>query len=262
MPFSTRMRAAAKAAALHFFGSVFMAAGAGVLVFLVWYPYPYGLLSGGLSLFIILVSVDVICGPVLTLVLFNPSKSKKELYFDLISVLLIQMAALAYGINTVYHARPLFLVHEVDRFQVIGLPDYQDSNVDQALKSLEPAIRPHWLKGPIIVGTRPPKDRKERQEVLLDSLFGGRDYSQRPEFYVPYDVNYQEKVRARSQKLTAFVDRYPESIDKVTEILSKKGVVLDHALYIPVRHKQEWIAILDPSAGVLGFAPGDGFLAP
>jgi hypothetical protein len=260
MSFSVRLRAAIKAAALHFLGSLLVAGGAAVLVFLVWYPHPYGLLSGGLTLFLILVSVDVICGPVLTLVLFNPEKSKKELFVDISLVLSIQLAALLYGVHAVYQARPLFLVHEVDRFRVISLPDYQGDNVDPALLSLDPLIRPHWFKGPVVVGIRPPKDIKERQEVMLDSVFGGRDYSQRPEFYIPYDGAYREKVQRRTQKLKIFVERYPESMGAAHEVLSKAGVALDAALYLPVLHKQEWIAILDPFANIIGFIPGDGFL--
>ena len=72
--FTQRAWPAIRAALLHLAGSVLVAALAAALVFLVWYPHPYGLLSGGLHLFLILVSVDVVCGPLLTLVLFNPSE--------------------------------------------------------------------------------------------------------------------------------------------------------------------------------------------
>ena len=261
MSFSLRVRAAVKAAVLHFLGSVLVASLAAVLVFLVWYPHPYGLLSGGLSLFLILVCVDVVCGPLLTLVLFNPRKPGRELFTDLTLVFLIQLAALIYGISIVYQARPLFLVHEVDRFRVIGLPDYQgNERVEHSLESLDPAMRPHWLQGPVVVGTRRPTDSKERQEITLDSIFGGRDYSQRPDLYVPYDAAYREKALARAQPLKAFVARYPDSMSEAISVLDKKGVALENALFLPVLHKQEWIAVLDRSGNILGFLPGDGFL--
>ncbi|MGE4593876.1 pilus assembly protein [Alcaligenes sp.] len=262
MSFSLRLRVATKAALFHFLGSVIVAALAAVLVFLVWYPHPYGLLSGGLSLFLILVSVDLICGPALTLVLFNPRKSRRELFADMSLVVSIQLAALTYGIYIVHQARPLFLVHEVDRFRVIGLPDYQGDDVSQMLSSLDPSIQPHWLNGPVIVGVRAPRDAKERQEVMLDSVFGGRDYSQRPEFYVPYDVAYQAKALARAKPLKAFIERYPDSLSEMTKLLDKSGVALENALFLPVLHKQEWVAIMDQSARILGFLPGDGFLVP
>ena len=94
-----------------------MASVAALLVLWVWYPYPYGLLSGGRHLFLLLMGVDVVCGPLLTLVLFNPTKPRRELLTDMALVVCIQLAALAYGLYTAQEARPLFLVHEVDRFR-------------------------------------------------------------------------------------------------------------------------------------------------
>ena len=217
------------------------------------------MLSGGLSLFLILVSVDVICGPMLTLVLFNPRKPRRELLTDMSLVVFIQLAALTYGIHIVHQARPLFLVHEVDRFRVITSGDYGDTDVRQAIDQLDAPLRPHWLKGPVTVGIRKPKDAQERQDVMLESTFGGRDYSQRPNFYVPYDTAYQAKALARAKPLKAFIAHYQTIEGDAKYLLSKHGLTLDEALFLPVLHKQEWVAVLDKSAHVLGFLPGDGF---
>ena len=262
MSLSLRMWAAAKAALVHFLGSVFVAVLAAGLVFLIWYPHPYGLLSGGLSLFLILVSVDVTCGPLLTLILFNPRKSRRELFTDMTLVLLIQLAALAYGIYVVHQARPLFLVHEVDRFRVISLPDYNGEDVRQPLAALAPAIRPHWLRGPVTVGIRAPLNPRERQDVMLDSIFGGRDYSQRPDFYVPYDAAYQAKAMARAKPLKAFTNHFTAATNDAIGLLNDHGLELSDAYFLPILHKQEWVAVLDQSAHIIGFLPGDGFLVP
>ena len=231
-------------------------------MFLVWYPHPYGLLSGGLRLFLILVSVDVVCGPLLTLVLFNPRKPRWELITDMSLVVMIQLAALAYGMHTVYEARPLFLVHEVDRFRVISLPDFNGEDVTQALDALNPEVRPRWSGGPILVGIRSPQDGEERKEVMLEVLAGGRDYSQRPEFYIPYDSAYQPKALARARPLKAFTDHYPEAGAEAADLLRRGNVPLDQAKFLPVLHKQEWVAVMDAQARILGFLPGDGFSVP
>ena len=256
------MKAAFRAALFHFLGSLLVASLAGVLVFLVWYPHPYSLLSGGLKLFLILVTVDVVCGPLLTLVLFNPKKPRRELVTDMSLVVLIQLAALAYGMHTVHQARPLFLVHEVDRFRVVGLPDYQGHDVTQALASLPPALHPTFTSGPVTVGTRPPASLEERQGVLFESMYGGRDYAQRPEFYVPYDSAYQVLVLERAKPLAAFVKRFPETINDANRLLRSRGIGLDVAKFLPVLHKQEWVAVMDTQARIIGFLPGDGFAVP
>lgn len=262
MSFQSRLRVASKAALVHLLGSVLVAALAAVLVFLVWYPSPYDQLSGGLKLFLVLVGVDVVCGPLLTLVLFDPKKSNRELTVDMLLVVSIQLAALGFGLHTAYQARPLFLVHEVDRFRVITSLDYGDADVRKSIDSLSPELRPHWLKRPVTVGIRDPITSKERQDVMLESTFGGRDYSQRPEFYIPYGLAYLPKAMARAKPLESFLKQYPESSGEVADLLHKHDLAIGKAVFLPVLHKQEWIAVLDPSAKIIGFVAGDGFAVP
>ena len=113
MATNLRFSAAFKASSIHFLGSLLVAAFAAALVFLLWYPFPYRELSGGKELFILIVGVDVVCGPLLTAVLFNPFKPRTELWRDLGLIALIQIAALVFGIFTVWQARPLFLALEL-----------------------------------------------------------------------------------------------------------------------------------------------------
>ena len=85
-----------KASSIHLGISLAIALLAALLVFGLWYPYPYREISGGRELFLILVAVDVILGPLMTLTIFNRSKPWPELRRDLAIVVLIQLAALVY----------------------------------------------------------------------------------------------------------------------------------------------------------------------
>ncbi len=178
-----RVSAAIKAGCIHLLCSLLVAALAGGLVFGLWYPFPYRELSGGRELFLLIVSVDVVCGPLLTLVLFNPAKPRAELWRDLGLVVMIQLGALGYGLWTVWQARPLFLVQEVDRFKVVAAPDLRGAST----AGLPAVLQPGWFSGPVTVAIREPKDANEGQTVLFESLQGGRDYAERPEFYIPYE---------------------------------------------------------------------------
>lgn len=262
MTLAHRLRAAGKAAFVHFLGSVLVACLAAVVVFLFWYPNPYSQLSGGIKLFSLLIAVDVVCGPLLTLVLFSPKKSRKEFFVDMSLVVGIQVAALAYGVFTAFQARPLFLVHEVDRFRVIAKTDYGDADVSKELAALPASLKPTLFSSPIVVGVRDAANSKERQDVMVESVFGGRDYSQRPEFYVAYDEAYLAKVRTRTRALSDFIAHFPESRDDAIAALKSTGVEVSQARYLPVLHKQEWIALLDVQGKILGFLPGDGFAVP
>jgi hypothetical protein len=254
-----RFKVASKASFYHLLISVLIASVISLLVFQIWYPHPYELLSGGRNLFFLLVGVDVVCGPLLTLLIFSPFKSRREMFFDLALISLVQIAAMVYGLHAAYQARPLFLVHEVDRFRVISMPDYSDADVVTALAKLPPSLQPHWYQRPKVSGIRPPKNNEERQDVMFESMFGGRDYSQRPDFYVPYDTNYQTTALARAKPLKSFIAKYPDSAKTAKEILNTQNISISDALFLPVIHKQEWIAVMDKSAHILGFLPGDGF---
>lgn len=255
----TRLKAAAVAAGVHFGLSLLVACAAALLVWGVWYPHPFDQLSGGRELFLLVVAVDVVCGPVLTLVVYDRLKPRAELIRDLSFIGVIQLAALGYGLWTVSEARPLFLVHEVERFRVIAKADYLGADVEDAIDALPAEMRPNLLAGPVLVGARPPADPKVRNEVLMDALGGGRDFVQRPEYYVPYDADYGREVTARAKPLKLFADRFPDRRPELQSILEKHGVALEAALFLPVVHRQDWVVVMNVDGRLLGFVPGDGF---
>lgn len=252
---STRISSAIRVSLAHLLLSLLVAGVAGALVFLVWYPAPYQNLSGGRELFWLVMVVDVICGPLLTAVLFNPAKPRRELWRDLTMVAIIQLCALGYGLQTVWAARPLFLVLEVDRFKVLGRPDLPGLS----LSELAPAIRPSFFSGPIAVALRDPKDEKERQTVLFESIQGGRDYGERPEFYLPYQRDNAFKSLTRAQPLSIFLEKRPDQKDAAQKLAADKKADLAQWIYLPVLARQDWVAVLDKQGQIQGFLKGDGF---
>jgi len=255
MTFSSRILAALRTAGIHLVGSVIVALLAATLVFGLWYPFVYRELAGGRELFLLVVAVDVVCGPLLTLVLFNPAKPRIELWRDLGLVVLIQLGALGYGLHTVWQARPLFLVQEIDRFKVIAAPEL-DSN---AVAALPAALQPHCWKGPQTVAIRAPKDAKERQKVMFESVQGGRDYAERPEFYLPYEGEAALKSLKNAKPLAFFLQKHPDQQEAAHRLALEKGADMAKLLYLPVIARQDWVAVLDKQGQIQGFLRGDGF---
>ena len=250
-----RYRVAAQAAGIHSLCSVLIAALAAWLVFGVWYAYPYGKLSSGRELFLLVVSVNVVCGPLLTFVLFNPKKPRKELWMDLGLVALIQLAALGYGMWTVWQARPLYLVHEVDRYKVISAQDVKAEELD----ALPANLKPQFWSGPQTVSIRPPRNAEEHNKVLFEAATGGRDYGARPEFYIPYDGAAALKSVSRAKPLPVFLEKHPDQQDAARKLALEKGVDLKEWFYVPVIARQDWVAVLDKQGQIQGFLRGDGF---
>lgn len=259
MNLARRLKIAARMSALHFAASAVVAAAFAALVFSVWYPYPYREFSGGRELFLLLVGVDLVCGPLLTLVLFNNAKPRAELLRDLLLVVLIQFAALGYGVFTVWKARPLFLVMEIDRFKVIALPDLQNPAAEAALNADAAPFTPKFFNSPVVVAIRLPKNEDERKTVMMDSIVGGRDYSVRPEFYIPYEGDAARKSLARAKPLAVFLNKQPDQRAKAAAIAAEKHADLTRWLYVPVIARQDWVAVLDKQGQIQGFLKGDGF---
>jgi len=255
MTFSFRFHAALRVAASHLLCSLSAALLAATMVFGLWYPFPYRELSGGRELFFLVVAVDVVCGPLLTLVVFNPSKPRAELWRDLGLIALLQLCALGYGLHTVWQARPLFLVQEVDRFKVIAAPILESA----AVATLPAALQPLWWKGPQAVAIRNPKNVEEKNKVMFDSVQGGRDYAERAEFYLPYEGEAALKSMKRAKPLPTFLEKHPDQQDAARKLALEKGVDITDWFYLPVIARQDWVAVLDKQGQIQGFLRGDGF---
>lgn len=254
-----RLTAASKAFALHAATSCLIGLPLAVLVFGVWYPYPYRALAGGTGLFVLLVGVDLVCGPLLTAVLYNPDKRRLELWRDLSMVVLIQVMALVYGVHAAWYARPLYLVLEIDRFKVIAAPDLADDAAGREFAALPGGLQPSLWSAPLVVGVRRPRDEQERQTVLLESVAGGRDYAERPAFYVPYEGSARLNALERAKPLGAFLERHPEKRVSATDLLASKGLELSCCRYLPIVGREDWVGVLGRDGQLIGFLPGDGW---
>jgi hypothetical protein len=255
MSFTNRIRQACIASGIHFIASCALAILASAVVFLVWYPYPYRELSGGRELFFLVVSVDVVCGPLLTMVLFNPAKPKTELWRDMALVVLIQLGALGYGLWTVWQARPLYLVLEIDRFKVVTRPVIDESK----LAALPPELAPKWWMGPITVGIREPKDRQEQEKVMFEAVQGGRDYAERPEFYLPYAGAVAAKSLLKAKPIEVLLAKYPAQRDDAMKIARAADILLSDIYFLPVVARKDWVVLIDKQGAIKGFLPGNGF---
>ena len=247
------LRSRLKAAGLHFCLSLAVAALAAVLVFGVWYPWPYRIISGGQELFWLLTTVDVILGPLLTFAVFDLAKGRRHLQRDLAVIVALQLAALAYGLHTVYQVRPVALVFEVDRFRVVTANDVYLEDLPQAPE----AYRQLPLTGPWVLGTRRPRDGAENTEALIKG-FEGYDVGQRPLFWQPYEQSRADALQ-RARPVSVLVARYPASKEAIEARLREASVRPEDARFAPVVARQDWVAVLDAKGDVASFIALDGF---
>jgi hypothetical protein len=251
-----RLTSAITASSIHVICSLAVAMLAAMLVFLVWYPYPYREMSGGRELFFIIVAVDVVCGPLLTLVIFNPAKPRSELVRDLGLVAIIQMAALGYGLYTMALARPVYLVHETDRLKVVSVADIPPEQLNPTLGGLHQLP---WL-GPKMIGLREPKNSDEKLKSI-DLALSGQESSVRPDWWQSYDLN-RSKVLARSRSVAELRTKRPTATALIDKAVAQSGKTETELRYIPMTSFKttDWVAFIDAkTADPLAYAPIDGF---
>ncbi|SFV01808.1 hypothetical protein SAMN05216350_11371 [Polaromonas sp. YR568] len=246
------------AAGVHLGISIAIAALAAWLVFAVWYPYPYREISGGRELFLIVVTVDVILGPLLTLAVFDIKKSLETLRLDLAVIGLFQLVALAYGLWTVVVVRPVHLAFEMDRFRVIHALEIPADELTQA----PPEFQRLPLTGPTLLSLRNFKDDKERFEATMTAL-QGVPLGARPGLWQTY-AQAKPQVLAHARPLEELKTRFPARVAEIDGALasaSRGSDTMKATGYLPmIGRKTFWTALIDTrTAEVIAFVPIDSF---
>jgi hypothetical protein len=249
--FKSRLRASG----IHLCISLLVAALAALLVFGLWYPYPYREISGGRSLFFLVVAVDVAIGPLITLAIFNRAKPRRELVMDFTVVGILQLAALGYGLWTVFAARPVHLVFEYSRLSVVHAIDIEP----ELLVKAPPALQALPLTGPTLIALRPFKDADEQFQFTMAAL-GGAPLAARSDLWQPYEDS-KEAILHASRSASELRARFPAEAERIDQAIAATGHPVATLRYLPmVGRKEAWTAWIDPdTTKPLGFLQLDSF---
>ena len=244
----------ARAAGVHLLISAVVAAAAAALVFGVWFPGIYRQVAGGRDLFMLITSVDVVLGPLLTFAVFNLKKGWPHLRRDLAVIGVIQVAALVYGLVTVYGARPVAMVFESDRFRVITVAQVEMDELPRA----RPEYQRLPLTGPWLLGARAAQAGEEANDALFKGL-RGIDRAQRPQFWQPYADSTAEAL-ARARPLATLLAKYPALADEVKDKLQALKVDEASAKFLPlIGRGGDWVVILDSAGRLVHYLQAEGF---
>jgi len=237
------------------FSGLVVGLAAGV-VFLAWYPNPWRAMLGVAGIFGMVVAVDLVCGPLLTLVLASPSKSRRERWADLTLVGLLQIAALGYGLHAVYIARPAVLAFEVDRLTIITANEVLADQLFAAPPGLQEL--PRW--GVMRVGLRSASNAQEYLDSISESI-AGASQSMRPNWWATYDEQTRAAIKAKAKPLTTIIEKRPQDAAELEQAAQHTGQPVAKLFYLPLTSTTmtSWVAIIDASGEMVGYAPVDGF---
>jgi len=244
-----------RASAIHLAISLCIAALAAVLVFGLWYPYPYRDISGGRELFLLVVAVDVVMGPLITLIIFNRTKRRRDLLLDFTLVGLLQMAALAYGLWTVFVARPVHLVFEYSRMTVVHAMEVDPALLAQA----PPGLQKLPLTGPTAIALRPFKDAAEQFDATMAAL-GGVPLAARSDLWQAYATATADILK-EAPPATQLSARFASQTAQIDQAIAATGKPVTGLRYLPLLSRSTaWTVLIDAvTAEPLGFLPLDSF---
>lgn len=98
----------------------------------LWFPAPFLQLDGTWRALLILAAVDIVIGPILTLLLVSSKKSTRELFIDMVIIIAIQLSALGYGLTKIEQERVWAIVHLDGMFNLV--PKKEVSPAQLAIK--------------------------------------------------------------------------------------------------------------------------------
>jgi hypothetical protein len=241
---SRRLSLSVKPAALHLGLSATVALLAMALIFLLWYPGALAGLQGVSRLVLMLIGVDVVLGPLITLIVFTPGK--KGLKFDLMVIAALQTTALLYGLKAIEDGRPAYVVFNVDRFDVVAVQEVVPDSLARASEGF--GVSPF---GPRFAAARMPDDAQKRGDIMFSAVQGGADLPQLPEYFVKLeDEEAQMLKRLRPldelRKLNELDDAAWQAL------LAEFGKPESELGYLQVvANAKDGVAILDAKTGVL-----------
>ena len=163
------------------------------LVFFIWYPSPLAQAVGVTHIFLMMLAIDGIVGPMLGLLVYK--EGKKSLKFDLSVIILIQISALCYGIYSIAQGRPAWLVYSIDRIELIRNNDIQQ----QPNVNIKPEYQSPTWTGPQYVGVLLSEDKKQKQNDMFNAVFG-LTLAKQPDRYVTFN-KVQPDIQKNAQDL-------------------------------------------------------------
>ena len=154
-----------KAGAIHFSISLAIFLVLLAIILLVWYPGILFSIDGGWEGLQIIIGVDLVLGPLLTLIVFKSGKPK--LKFDLSCIAAAQAICMAAGMWIVYSERPVVLVLAYDTVYSLAQQELEAFDKDPEI------LEEFSGRYPKIVFTELPDDTVQRDIIALRSQFVG-----------------------------------------------------------------------------------------
>lgn len=197
----------------------------GVLAYLVvkvWYPDFFFVTDGGWQGLRLLLGVDLVVGPLLTLIVYRAGKP--GLRFDLTVIGVVQFVCLAVGVWIVHGERPLAIAYSDGSFYSVTGQSFKELDVPVPNLDGIPGSYPKWVTVDL------PKDADEQSAIRSQMLNRGRMLATLSEHYAPFNAKDLDEHEARSAE--EITDRDRDSKALQPWLANHGGEIGDYNFYL------------------------------
>ena len=241
------MRFRLKAFGLHLLGSVTALTLVLGSLYLGWYRWPGWYLASVLHVVGIVVMVDLVLGPTLTLIVSSPTKRLPALARDIAIIVTVQLVALVYGTVTLWSGRPLYYAFSVNSLDCVQASDIDKSEAALALRQ-NPSLAPHWYSLPRWIWAPLPDDPAEALHIINGATFGtGKDVVDMPRYFKPW-ADGLPKLRDQLTKLEDMTYLNKKEKEYLHARLARAGLAPDQRnTLIMWSGSRRLVAVFDPA---------------
>ena len=215
-----------KAFGIHLLASVCALSSLLVALYFGWYQWPGWYLTGMWHITAILGGVDVTLGPLITLLIANPSKPRRELARDIGMIATVQLVALGYGAFTLWSGRPLYYAYSGDRVETIQAGQLLPQEVELARRQ-NPQFAPHWYSRPRWIWAPMPQDPALQAQIEAQRhTEDGVDITQMPRFYQSWQAGLPE-LRTQLKRVDQYYIFSRIDKDVLKQRMRARGLAID-----------------------------------
>lgn len=188
-----------------------------VLYFIIfhWYPQPFFTIDGGWQGIRLIAGVDIVLGPLLTLIVFKPGK--KGLKTDLTLIAIIQFSALVSGIYVVQNERAVAKVFQDGILNIVTGYDMRERNISNE------DLEQYRIADAITIYLDLPDDNVQFSKLKIDSLKKQEPLYLSTSLYKKIDSDVLKKMRLFSIDVERYIkDKYSDRELKLFHAFLKK----------------------------------------
>jgi hypothetical protein len=225
------MRLRFKALGLHLLASASVLTLILGMFYVGWYRWPGWYLADAIYLITVMISVDVVIGPLCTFIIATKKKPRRVLFRDIAIIVAVQICALIYGSTLLWNGRPLYYAYSEGVLQLVQSYDINAHEAELGSRQ-NPELAPHWYSLPRWIWAPLPQDPELRRKIVTGTTVGQDDVISMPMYFQTWEKGLSS-LREQLKKVDDVAYFSRKEKDKLKQRMRARGFNSDELNAMP-----------------------------